>query len=796
MNGMMRLVWTYLYRCRESTSATTSRLEALLKNFFPPSRTSITVSDDQLESLTCILHFILARYFDFGSEVVLNLVQEQHVKSAQSGSVSLMLAPERTCIAVEATIRTLSQWEREESAPAWPSSTDFTVTNNKDDYPSTATLLPDSISAKPGMQDFYDRCTSTLVSVAVACAKSVGRMSIFDDQWAYVRSNSAYEDATGLVIRKHQEATVAYSSSYSGQMSLLCTCFSSWPRLLHPSLPLDEALDMLIRAIVHVEPTVGEAATGALARIAGDPAHLPRVLSRFALFLFSPKQFTAETTGTRLPYESLRLLEAWCGIAKAWADAVTSQAAVSFDEKDSVSVNEQFFDVERAALFLLSSRQRSVRSIGARLLRLLKSIVDHFQNQPSTPLEKVVHESFGLVDVLLDNRHSEVYLDGYEDLLDAKEAAHLSHWRQSNFEQALMRIATTDSVVDRDIWWNIYPAIIRGQVTRQSKVIMSCREMWIAASTRYHSVIVSVSGLVSRQLPSQNGRSAAPLSIRERERIIADNEHLIEQWHMWVKLTCCTAAPAEARAPGQHARMPSDAMPNRDLVSTDTRGLFRYLIPFLDSDHHIFRNIAVLCISSFPADSYKDLLDDLGVFSARHIYVDNSRSRMSPTVIRRSRRQDKVHFAVAHIYQLTAHHLKHQRWVARQDSLTNVLKFVRHTQSFLSAHDVRRDWQQQRLRRYFCGIVERLFEGLATLQSSDRFIPANMHLALYRLCEDWCQCGSQSERVKQQLIEMQTSATTGFADPQAKAAAIAQFQTETKLLSHASTGAMAALLVS
>jgi hypothetical protein len=125
-----------------------------------------------------------------------------------------------------------------------------------------------------------------------------------------------------------------------------------------------------------------------------------------------------------------------------------------------------------------------------------------------------------------------------------------------------------------------------------------------------------------------------------------------------------------------------------------------------------------------------------------------------------------------------------------------VLKFVRHTQAFLSAAGVRQDWQQQRLRRYFCGIVERLFDGLATLQSSDRFISPNMHLTLYRLCEDWCQSGNQSDRVKQQLIEMQTSATTGFSDPQQKASAIAQFQTETKLLSHAAIGAMASLLVS
>ena len=150
-----------------------------------------------------------------------------------------------------------------------------------------------------------------------------------------------------------------------------------------------------------------------------------------------------------------------------------------------------------------------------------------------------------------------------------------------------------------------------------------------------------------------------------------------------------------------------------------------------------------------------------------------------------------MYLGVAHIYQLTSHYLKDQRGLGRQDSLTNVLKFVRHTQAFLSSPEIRGDWQQQRLRRYFCGIVEKLFDGLSNLQSSDRFIPANTHLTLYRLCEEWCQCGSQSERVKHRLIEMQTAATVGFPDPQLKAGAITQFQTETRLLSHAAAAAMA-----
>lgn len=345
----MRLVWTYLYRCRESNATATTRLDGILKHFFPSSRLGLSYSDDSLEPLIYIVHFILSRYLDFGSDLVLSLMQEQQVKSAQSGNVSLVLAPERTSIALEATLRSLYLMEKEEAAPTWPSSYDFSTLPVRDDYPSIATFCPPNVLSKPGIEEFCDRCGTTLVSVAVACAKSVGRMSIFDDQWTYVRTNNAYEDATGSIIRQHPEATVAYPATFSGQMSLLSTCFSSWPRCLHSSLPLDEALDILIRAIIHVEPTVGEAASNALRCISEDPVHLPRVLSRFATFLFSAKQFTAENTGTRLPFESIRLLNVWFGIVEAWSDGIVARSG-EFDEGDVTWVNSQFFEVETAAL--------------------------------------------------------------------------------------------------------------------------------------------------------------------------------------------------------------------------------------------------------------------------------------------------------------------------------------------------------------------------------------------------------------------------------------------------------------
>lgn len=799
MNGTIRLIWTYLYRCRESNSTSISKLENILKHFFPANRLGVNPPDESLEPLIYIVHFILSRHFEFGRDLTLSLLQEQ-VISPQSGNIMPLLAPERTNVALEAILRSLYLVEHEESTPTWPSNADFSLLPNKNDYRSSSTFCPQSVLSKPGMPEFFERCGTVVATIAVASAKAIGRMSIFDEQWSLSRLNThtPFDEATSHIIRQHPEISVAYPAGLSGQMSVLHSCFSSWPRCLHPSLPFEEAVDMLIRCVIHVEPTIAEAASGALTRIVEDPSHLPTVLSRFMAILFSPRQINTETSTTRMPYESSRMLHIWLTVVDKWADSM-KKGADDAEEQDVTLINAQFIEVETAALFLLSSRVRQCRAVAAKLLRLLQGLSSYFDKRPSSPLDTVSDDAFRMLDALLDKEDFRPYLEGLEELLDDPvQQTHLQILRQSTSPGVLLRVAESEDEKDRVLWWLTYPRIIRQRMNRYAKVLFACREMWLGAARRYHPLVVSLSGINSRIPPSQTTRSPA-LIAREREKSISEHLQFIEQWHMWMRLICCTAAPPDAPVATQrdHSRAPSELSPDRDLILTHTKALFRHLTPFLDAESSVFREIAVLCISSFPVEAYRELLEDLGAFSARHFYVDTSRVKMSPgTPGKRNRRQDRLYLAVAHIYQLTARFLNDQRGMARQDSLTNVLKFVRHTQAFLSSPEIRGDWQQQRLRRYFCGIVERLFDGLSSLQSSDRFIPAHMHLTLYRLCEEWCQCGNQSDRVKQRLVAMQTAATVGFPEPQQKAGAVERFQTETKQLSHAAAGAMASVCVS
>jgi hypothetical protein len=166
-----------------------------------------------------------------------------------------------------------------------------------------------------------------------------------------------------------------------------------------------------------------------------------------------------------------------------------------------------------------------------------------------------------------------------------------------------------------------------------------------------------------------------------------------------------SSRPALTKLGRDHTRAPSDVSFEREWYFT-TRGLFRHLTPFLDSEYTRFRDTAVFCISSFPANAYPQLLEDLsllagrqpyddpwskliatpgldqnfGILSSRQMYKENrSRSGSLAVLTDRSRRQERLHSAVARIYYIMVHLLQQQRSLARQAALSNILKFVRNT---------------------------------------------------------------------------------------------------------------------
>ena len=827
MNGILRLIWTYLYRCQESPSTTAAKLDTLMKHFFNAKQLSAFHPDDpdRFDFLTYVVHFILSRHFDVGRDLCLELLQEANIAAMTRGGAAALLSPDRIAIAVQATLLSFQLMEKENGIPVWPSTSDFSVVPPKSDYPTCSTILPSSLSSKSIIQEYVNRLGTTLNQIASICDHNVGNMSVMEDQYSYSRVNPSFEESSNYVIRKHDDSfVIAYPLHHAPQINLLQTCYSAWPRFLHPSILLGDAVEMLLRGVLHVEPSLSNTSVDAIKRIVDEPINVSTVIRHFTASLFNPARIL-QASGSDLIVQCIKLLKLWKMTVQKWKMYVVQVDAASFAQQFE-DIKDQCLQVEAASLFLLAHVAVGTRLIGIEVVRLLGSLVEEVAK-----LHSGVELTLGITHELL-NGTDQHYLDGFDDLLEDVELNRLMERKSTGKSDIILDFAGSPDDLDKKLWSYIFPSFMQACMNQHDLSLPLFREALAAAALRFHPQISQLAGLSHSKLANRGGLGVGVITEKDGLRLINESKKLIEQWYIWMKTICSTSILPEVNPSGGPPQATSahvSADPQVELRKyPNSRYLFKRLTPFLDSEYTLFRDIAVSCISSFPSNVYPQLLEDLKSLAGRQTDYDprikvnagmtipvaetnigllGSRQLIEDTRMKavagglasmeRSRRQERLHSAVAGIYFYTAHLLKDQRSTGRQTSLMNILTFIRSTQGFLCTPEMRDNYSLQKLRRYFCGTIERVFDALASIKDSDRFVAANMHLTLYRLCEEWCQFGAQSHTAVRRVRLMQKmAAATGGTQQMNTVNATEKFQTETTLLSYAATGALASLCVS
>ena len=779
---MMRLIWTYLYRCQESASTTHMRLDNILKHFFPPHRLHVFPSDDAEAALIHIVHFIVVRHFEYGSDLALGLMQESTLTSGKQRSITIeALAPERALIGFSAMLLSLTCMEQEKRFPVWPSRCDFsTFEDMSKDWPLSGERLPDLVLSKPSVTAVLERLLPLVATISRILFKTVGNWTIFDDKFAF-RPSIMAEDVEPQIVRQHPEGKVAYPRSMAPQMELLIAVFDSWPRCLDDKSLTSEPLDLLLRGLIHVEPDVADAASRSLTRLASHHGRITEVLDRFNRFLFSSHCILYEGIGTRLFVESARLLHLWSFVVDNWIQVIMNSGDQDVPGPNfswMVGAKAAYHNTEAGALFLLTCTPHRIRVVGVQALRQLARVAPHLQKDDSENRQEPIPCHPSILDLLNGAGVQTSFMEDYTYLLDVGDRRQLAIWREHCTSDALLRLAESEKDIDHRLWRFVFPSFIRLCMEHHPHIVDIWRDTLNATVLRYHQPMSSLAGITGRiAVTQQSARTLGYTIAQERERSIADHASAIDQWHFWIKALCATAVASDVRPPvaRDHMRAPSDLSTQRERLSTP-RGLFRHLTAFLASEHKIFRDAVVSAFGSIPQSVFATLLEDLQPMT-RHILDGRSKT------VQRVQGQEHLYASVAHIYQLTAHFVHDHRSLGDHASLHLLLAFVRETRNFLTRNDNRGDTDLNTLRRYFCGVVAHLFDRLNTLKDSDRFISRNTRLNLYRLCEEWCNVARPSGTGKQR------HAISHGLEVQGRAEA------DLVSLASAASGAMAALCV-
>ena len=783
-SGLTRLIWTYIFRCRDSNSAKSTKLEGMMRHLFPQGRRS---PEDSLEPLVYICHFIMSRpNLQYGQDLVLELMQESSLFNASN--LHEISSPDRVAVGIRAAMLSLPCLVNG-TTPAWPSGSDFSSPLSILDYPSEVTSFPEDAITGTEVAPMLEKFAAAVGKLGRMAMRAMGNMSVLDLRFRFEHALSL-DEREQLVVRHHPDGTIcSFSKLFVPQLDLLRSCFETWPRCLHPSLTPLEIIDGAIRAVAHAEPSVAVAATQCLLRFATKHRYVLLVLRLYSRSLFSGSSLLADTNW-RIVTEHTQRVELWVKLVLGWAemkdappDTVTHHAPDT--TPPDIPAAHVIDEIEAGGLFLLASTDVAIRPFGLRVLRIVPTLRQ--RQAPSTNLS--------IIDIL--NGKSQVLPMPIEGslALSEQESLRMNKWRESRLPDYLVRLLESDNPLDHLLWSSMLPSLVRECMVSFPTVLDLCRGSLNAAVLRYHPMMSALAGMSSK-VPSATARGPITPS---RGPILSDHELTNEQrndvgqWRVWIMALCaCAVAPEDKlNSAKDHARLPSDTSSSRERLST-AKGLFRHLIPFLASEYSLFRDAVVGALGCTHAATFRTLLDDLRSITA-HIYDDGKLLGLTKPGAPRTREQDRVHIAVVRVYALTAEFINSSSVNHDRTTVELLWGFVQTTQNFLSRQDVRVDWELSRLRRYFCHIVEQLFS--VPDERLHGILPARSYLSLYRLCEEWCPLGpSQALRERHALVENSMSAM--FRNPAERKQAADRFKAEEAVLGSAAASAMARLSVS
>ncbi|RUS21260.1 hypothetical protein BC937DRAFT_93188 [Endogone sp. FLAS-F59071] len=821
-----RLLWVYLYRCSEGTNATYRKLDAIIKTLYP-SRRSINPADTPLDHFVQIAYFILMRHQDYGMENLIEyLLNADSLGPFQLYNVPLeIFAPERVTIAIRAYMLMLADLEKMEARPAFPISTDMRVTGIS--MRPLADLLSEKVIGRGIARETLEKMKEIMGKILVVLDQTYGNLIVTHEKNITRHPLYAVPSTVGaaapplvadsnLVTHHYASFSVSYPKERQPYFDLLRTIIDTMPRLMPAGLSLPKVVDLLCKYTVHIDPEVARAASEALIRIAkqmdavtpviGYAQYLQRFEDRFADVMTSlaDGRFTGENRNG-----DANILKLYVNLLTIWVDQVNTEMLLRSDnglDREKTPINENARDAEIAAIWsiiddtevngvlFLCSRMTWVRRCAVQVLRLTADFEKRLEQQykGSEKLDRPPSLVSQLTSHILNRDHTRVYqlleqvgpdlvkIDKETNTLvgqrigSAERGRIYQHQRRETKDVILM-LASSDHVSDVTIWNTILPELVNILFESFPKTVAICRN-------NIYNRLIQIQPSIQATIDSVRSNPSGTISMTKigSSKTTAATDDLIEQWRIYVTFACATIAVND------------DHLPRRMATPKD---LFKAILPYIACEHSLIRDAAVVSLGRINRSAYKVLMEDLQRFVRNIIEDSKQKTNQKPHLTKRNRKFDRLRIEVMHLYQLTADSLSRETYL-RDDAIVDmIMTYVKETKSFLADAEVQMDWDFQKLRRYFCGLVERLYENLSRLEDPTKIMSFETRLSLFKMFEQWCGYGQSSKDTRDREARMLKDLLDQCKDSKERGILTSNMEDERKALETAALGAMAALCV-
>ncbi|KAA8570840.1 hypothetical protein EYC84_000231 [Monilinia fructicola] len=812
-----RLLWTYLHRTTDTTNTTIKKLEEVMKLVLPPGKKSyISTESSIIEPLIQIIRIIGFKYQDFCFRtIVFPLINADLFASGRELKVE-QLEPEKMVVGIRAFLAIMSDLEKGEqgcppfpqhysplpvfermptspimTAPRSPITPSLVVPNREErlSRPVITNALGDVA------KEYYAKFCEILGKITIICDNTFGGQAVLDEKFNGPIPKTPLAESFNFRRDDH----LAPSEQKQGFYELLHVAVQALPRCLSADIPFNILVNLLCTGTAHVQYNIAESSAQSLKSIARQ-SHAQPVTIGFARFIFNfdDRYSTMSDGGMLGPGHIENTLKLYVELLQIWIEEIKSKmkdAALDLSEDGSADKRGVQLDlsgiwahvdeVESHGLFFLCSQSRRVRAFAVTVLRLITEF--------DTALGK---DNVRLIHILEGDAKG--VMDFNDENLSVAERSRLQRGIQKSDpsgrnESDLIELCSSDVSYDTTLWFKIFPNLIRISYDRCPFAVTLGRELICNRILQMYRGIVVLS---EANRGPQYGYDSGSGRLSSRSSTTPP-EVLIEQWKLYLIVACTTLSDKGGQQQSspqilQHYRKGSK--PNQALEKiTSARTLFKYLIPLLSVGPASIRDAVVVALGSININIYKTLLEELqGVVSRCN---DEARARIhqrNGSNPRRNRRTDLLRTEVTHVYKLTSSFLKEKEIYEDDWILNNLVIYTKDLKIFLMDVEVQLDWEFQKLRRHYCGLMEELFEGINLTKDPSRWMTFESRKSSFALMEDWCgyspnqnQIRQREDNMRQSMISQQSLGERGVVT--------AAMEIEKRNLRTAALSAMAAL---
>lgn len=818
LQAICRLVWTYLFRFSDSPTTTLRKVEEVAKIALPTGRrTYLSAEPTFADPLIQLIRMIGFKHPDVCfRHVIFPLINSDLFLSGREVKIEQM-EPEKMVIGIRAFLATMSDLETSDQlCPPFPTGS---LPNPFMDHSTpayfhrshllaepkvaTASEKPDPALSCPvnmsrlsdNVKEYYLRFCEVLGKITILCDNTFGGQAVLDEKFGGATPKTPITEAFGFGRRDDHISAV---DQKQGFYDLLHVAVQALPRCLSDHIPFNSLINLLCTGTAHVQSNIATSSAESLKAIARQ-SHAQQVTIGFARFIFNfdARYSTMSDEGMLGPGHIESTLRLYVELLRIWIDEIkqkTKDAASDQLEKsvsgsralhlDLSTVLAHVEEIESHGLFFLCSQSRRVRAFAINVLRLITEF-DSALGKENTRIIRILEA---------DSQH---ILEVNDEQLTVAERSRIQKGkRRSASQNTLIELCSSEVSYDSTLWAKVFPNIIRVSFETCPFAVTLGREIVCVRLVQMHKMISSLAE--STRVPQYS-----PVDVYQSRPMGRSNmtaEILVEQWKLYLVMACTTVTNVGAQsqsqlANAQHARKASKGAQSQDKISS-ARSLFAFVIPLLSAERDSIRNAIVIALGSIHKNLYRTLLESLQYAVTtcnEEAKIRIGTHHRTPSSPRRNRRTDRLRTEVTHVYKLTSHFLREPEVYNDDWVVNNLITYAKDIRIFLSDAEVQNDWEFQRLRFHYCGLMEELFEGVNRTKDPSRWMPFESRKSAFSLMEDWCGYSPNQAQISEREENMRKFAMAHPHEGGEMKNAAAATEIEKKNLRAAALSAMASL---